>query len=184
MPAKLDLSMGKLMLAEIQEFGTFRLEVQRYICRSLDIAFCPDARSADWARDEDEAERVNAQVEVYQDLPAIRRSVPSVEANVDADRFLFPLMALTTFELSCSPIGGFAAYRFLYERLFGARVRPWLPAAFCAAAGLPHVPSHFRRALVDSARSALGASWSAIEPTFFPKWPTEALMCQSSADMG
>ena len=58
MPAKLDLSMGKLMLAEIQEFGTFRLEVQRYICRSLDIAFCPDARSADWARNEDEAERV------------------------------------------------------------------------------------------------------------------------------
>jgi len=65
-------------------------------------------------------------------------------------------MALTTFELSCSPIGGFAAYRFLYERLFGARVRPWLPAAFCAAAGLPPraepLPAGLGRQREDRAR--------------------------------
>ena len=31
----------------------------------------------------------------------------------------------------------FSAARFLYERLVGAEGRPWLPAAFCAAAALP-----------------------------------------------
>ena len=50
---------------------------------------------------------------------------------------LTPLVALTAFDLGEGRLPCFSAYRFLYERLFGARVRRWLPAAFCAASALP-----------------------------------------------
>ena len=170
MSAQLDLSAGRLMLAEIHEFGTFRPEVQKYICRSLDVAFCPGAAVSIWAQNEREAEGIHAQIEIYEDLPEIGRCLPREQSHIDADNVLFPLIALTTFDLTCSPIGSFVAYRFLYERLLGADVRPWLPAAFCAAASLPHLPRHFRRALVESAAMASDAAWSMLEPTFFPKW--------------
>ena len=43
------------------------------------------------------------------------------------------LTTLSAFDLAQGRIDSFSAYRFLYERLLGAQVRPWLPAAFCAA---------------------------------------------------
>jgi hypothetical protein len=42
------------------------------------------------------------------------------------------------------------SFRFLYERLLGASARPWLPAAFCAAAALPHLHPERRRTLLQS----------------------------------
>lgn len=38
MSVQIELSAGSVMLAEIEEFGNFDPEVQRYICRSLDVA--------------------------------------------------------------------------------------------------------------------------------------------------
>ena len=66
----------------------------------------------------------------------------------------------------------FAAYRFLYERLIGAAVRPWLPGAFCAAAALPHLHPERRRALLQSISEAAATApgWSNREPVFFPEW--------------
>ena len=50
--------------------------------------------------------------------------------------FLGMLVTLSAFDLGQDRLPNFAAFRFLYERLLGAGVRPWLPAAFCAAAAL------------------------------------------------
>jgi hypothetical protein len=36
-----------------------------------------------------------------------------------------PLLRVTAQDLALEQIESFSAYRFLYERLFGARVRPW-----------------------------------------------------------
>ena len=66
----------------------------------------------------------------------------------------------------------FASFRFLYERLLGASVRPWLPAAFCAAASLPHLHPDRRRILLQSISesAATAAGWSNREPVFWPEW--------------
>ncbi|MBP8233494.1 MAG: hypothetical protein KAY22_14410, partial [Rhizorhabdus sp.] len=66
----------------------------------------------------------------------------------------------------------FGAYRFLYERLIGADVRPWLPAAFCSAAALPHLHPGKRRILLQSISeaAATAAGWSNREPVFYPEW--------------
>ena len=72
-------------------------------------------------------------------MQALRGEKPC-ETNLDAlESFLGKLVRLTAFDLAQEKITGFTAYRFLYERLLGAQVRPWLPGAFCAAAALPHL---------------------------------------------
>jgi len=60
------------------------------------------------------------------------------------------LITLSAFDLGQDRLPNFAAYRFLYERLIGASSRPWLPAAFCAAAALPNLHPDDRRALLQS----------------------------------
>jgi hypothetical protein len=65
----------------------------------------------------------------------------------------------------------FSAYRFLYERLLGAHARPWLPAAFCAAAALPQIRPARRKMLLQSLSEAAATApgWSDREPCFYPE---------------
>src|SRR3990170_4628047 len=103
---------GALLISELKEFAGFSKATQRYVRRSLDIAFGQDR------------------------LPS------------------------------------FASFRFLYERLMGASCRPWLPAAFCAAAALPHLHPDRRRTLLQSISesAATAPGWSSREPVFWPEW--------------
>lgn len=161
------------MLGEIQEFGTFGREAQRYICRSLEVALVPGLDPMEWARSPRELEQIRAQMHVYRLLSALRASIPADESFVAAEDFLFPLSALTAFDLSSGYLTSFSEYRFLYERLLGAAVRPWLPSAFAAAAALPHFGPDERGTLFSSIGSALTDQWSPLEPTFYPRWLDE-----------
>jgi hypothetical protein len=170
MAVQIELGAGSRMFGEMQEFSNFGAKVKRYICRSLDIALRPGMAPEAWARDSREASDIRAQKQVYELLPAIRLAIPSDEDSMDAEAFLFPLIAATTFDVTCGPISHFGQYRFLYERLLGAGVRPWLPGAFCAAAALPHMPAELRDVLIASAKAALSDDWSQLEPAFCPQW--------------
>ena len=163
---------GALLLSEIKEFAAFPKSTQRYIRRSLDIAFGRRDALDCWARDEGEAASIRAQGRIYKQLEALRLQVPD-DAGLDTiDPFLGQLITLTAFDLGQDRIPNFAAYRFLYERLLGAAVRPWLPAAFCAAAALPHLHPDRRRSLLQSISesAATAPGWSNREPVFWPEW--------------
>jgi hypothetical protein len=82
------------------------------------------------------------------------------------------LTTVSAFDLGEGKIEGFSAYRFLFERLLGASVRPWLPSAFVGAAALPHLHPNLRKALLASitADDAAAAGWSNTDPAFIPKW--------------
>ena len=68
------------------------------------------------------------------------------DSGLDAvEPFFAPLVTISAFDLGQDRLASFGAYRFLYERLIGANVRPWLPGAFCAAAALPHLHPEKRR---------------------------------------
>src|SRR5207245_2645 len=86
--------------------------------------------------------------------------------------FVGMLTTITAFDLGQDRLPDFAAYRFLYERLIGASVRPWLPGAFCAAAALPHLHPEKRRVLLQSISEAAATApgRSNREPAFFPEW--------------
>ena len=168
MYVRIKLSEGALIFAEIQEFGSFAVEAQQYIGRSLDIAFAHKRDVGRWARREDDAADISAQKSIYRVLPAIRRSIPLNSEPAALDSFLLPLIAVSAFDLSVGGLETFSHYRFLYERLLGAGIRPWLECAFAAAAAMPHQPPRRREALLASLGSASTDCWSSREPAFHP----------------
>lgn len=163
---------GALTLGEMKEFASFTAATQRYIRRSLDIAFDRKDAVALWSRDSVEAASIDAQHGLYDRLPDIRALVPDASSIQDAELFLAQLVTVSAFDLGQGRIDSFAAYRFLYERLIGADVRPWLPAAFCAAASMPHLQPEKRKALLQSISeaAATASGWSKRPPCFFPEW--------------
>lgn len=163
---------GEMLIGEMKEFASFEKATQRYIRRSLDTAFGRTDPVDTWARDEVEAAAINAQKRFYAQLPTVRADIPDDSGLDMLEPFLGLLTTITAFDLGQDRLDSFAAYRFLYERLLGAGVRPWLPAAFCAAAALPHLHPDRRRILLQSISesAATAAGWSNREPVFWPEW--------------
>jgi hypothetical protein len=163
---------GRGAIEEMKEFAGFPKGTQRYIRRALDIGLGRRDAARRWARDPAEFARIRAQREIYARLDTVRASLAETAAGRGEDALSAPLIALAAFDLGEGRLPSFAAYRFLYERLLGARVRPWLPAAFCAAAALPHLHPDLRRALLQSVTDAAATAvdWSAREPVFVPEW--------------
>jgi hypothetical protein len=163
---------GALTLVEMKEFASFSAATQRYIRRSLDVGLNRHDALKRWSRDVGEAASIRAQERVYSRIDHIRDYVPD-DSGLDAmEPMMGPLITMTAFDLGQDRLQDFAAYRFLYERLIGAAVRPWLPAAFCAAAALPHLHPEKRRILLQSISEAAATApgWSNREPSFFPEW--------------
>lgn len=163
---------GAMTLAEMKEFASFTASTQRYIRRSLDIGLDRDDAMTRWSRDVVEAASIRAQAHHYARLPHIRAAVPDDSGLEAAESLLSPLVTLSAFDLGQGRITTFSAYRFLYERLVGANVRPWLPSAFCAAAAMPHLHPELRRKLLQSISeaAATASGWSSRQPAFFPYW--------------
>jgi hypothetical protein len=163
---------GSLTIAEIKEFAGFDYAAQRYVRRSLDVAFDRSDVLSLWSRDIVETASIKAQMRVYTLLPRLRELVPQDSGLDRLEAFIGLLVRVSAFDLGQDRLPGFGPYRFLYERLLGAQVRPWLPAAFCAAASLPHLQPARRRALLHSISEAAATApgWSLREPVFFPEW--------------
>ena len=163
---------ASLTIAELREFAGFSNAEQRYIKRSLDIGLGRQDAFRLWARNPAETAAIRSQYVLYQELKALRGEMPEGEGFDGIEQFMGTLIRLTAFDLAQEKLSGFSAYRFLYERLLGADVRPWLPSAFCAAAALPQIRPERRRGLLQSISEAAATApgWSARAPTFYPEW--------------
>ena len=163
---------GVLLISEMKEFAGFPKSTQRYIRRSLDVAVGRSDPLSTWARDDVEAASIAAQGRFYKQLDHLRMQIPDDSGLDMIEPFLGMLITLSAFDLGQDRLPSFAAYRFLYERLLGAGVRPWLPAAFCAASALPHLHPERRRLLLQSIseNAATAPGWSSREPVFWPEW--------------
>ena len=163
---------GAMTLAEMKEFAGFSASTQRYIRRSLDVGLDRDDAMLLWSRDVVEAASIRAQARIYARLGEIRGMLPDDSGLEAVEPFLMPLVTVSAFDLGQGRLTTFSAYRFLYERLIGAEVRPWLPGAFCAAAALPHLHPDLRRKLLQSISeaAATASGWSNRQPSFFPAW--------------
>lgn len=161
-----------LILSELREFASFSAGAQRYIRRSLDIGLGRADAVRIWARDAGEAASIRAQYLVYRDIEAIRRALPQDLAASGLEAFIGKLVRMTAFDLGQDHIESFSAIRFLYERLLGPEIRPWLPSAFCGAAALPQIAPDRRKALLQSISEAAATApgWSLRAPRFFPEF--------------
>lgn len=165
-------SPATLAIAELREFAGFTACEQRYIKRSLDVGLGRQDAFKLWARDAGENASIRSQYVAYQELKALRAALPGEEGFDALDSYMGKLIRLAAFDLAQERLSGFSAFRFLYERLLGARVRPWLPAAFCAAAALPQIRPERRKRLLQSISEAAATApaWSTREPQVFPEW--------------
>lgn len=172
MAAQMKPADGTMALAELKEFAGFPASTQRYLRRSLDVAHRRDDALTRWSRDVVEAASIKAQARLYGRLDHIRANLPDDSGLDQVEPFFAPLVTVTAFDLGQGRISSFAAYRFLYERLIGGGVRPWLPGAFCAAASLPHLHPGKRRTLLQSISEAAATApgWSSRQPCFYPEW--------------
>jgi len=166
------LDTASLAIAELREFAEFEPAEQRYIRRSLDIGLARADALGRWARDSDEAASIRRQIGAYQQLRSLRDALPAMRSGNHIEDFMGKLIKITVFDLSQGCIDGFAAYRFLYERLLGPEARPWLPAAFCAASALPQIVPERRKMLLHSISEAAACApgWSKRRPGFYPDW--------------
>jgi len=160
------------VIAEMREFAGFTPAEQRYIKRSLDIGLARSDAFRRWGRSEAENIAIRRQYVAYQDLKVLRALIPVEGSPNEIERFLGKLVRLAAFDLGQERLASFSAFRFLYERLLGAKVRPYLPAAFCAASALPVIRPQRRKLLLQSLSeaAATAAGWSEREPRFFPEY--------------
>jgi hypothetical protein len=163
---------ASLTIAELREFASFSENEQRFIERGLDIGLGRgDAFKAWGAKGRGKDAAIRAQYLAYRELKALRDRVPCEATMEGLEPFMGPLMRVTAQDLALEQIESFSAYRFLYERLLGAKARPWLPAAFCAAAALPQIRPARRKVLLQSLSEAAATApgWSDREPCFYPE---------------
>lgn len=171
------------MIDEMKEFASFSVVEQRYICRSLDVAERGSAAIERWSRSPIETANIKAQDKLYRTLlQVIRNSVPEDIDIESMAEIIGQLITISAMDLSGGNIAGFSAYRFLYERLLGPAVRPWLASAFVGAAALPYLHPDLRKALLVSitADDVSAAGWSNSGPAFIPEWVEEEEITSSS----
>lgn len=161
-----------LTISELREFASFTPCEQRYIRRSLDIGLGRQDAFKLWARDDSEVKSIRQQYVAYQDLRTLRAMRPDDVDFKDVEVFMGKMMRMAAFDLAQEKISSFSAFRFLYERLLGAWVRPWLPGAFCGAAALPQIRPDRRKKLLHSISEAAATApgWSEREPSFYPEF--------------
>ena len=162
---------ASLTIAELREFAGFTEEEQLFIERGLDIGLGRGDAFKLWSRQAGDKAAIRQQYLAYRELRALKDALPC-EASLDGIQdFMGVLLRITAQDLAQEQLDSFSAYRFLYERLLGARARPWLPAAFCGAAALPQIRPARRKMLLQSLSEAAATApgWSEREPCFYPE---------------
>ncbi len=159
---------ASLTIAELREFASFTEDEQLFIERSLDVGLGRGDAFKQWSGD---ADAIRSQYLAYRELRALREAIPCESSLDGVEAFMGALTRITAQDLALEQITSFSAYRFLYERLLGARSRPWLPAAFCGAAALPQIRPFRRKTLLQSLSEAAATApaWSEREPCFYPE---------------
>lgn len=165
-------STATLSIGEMREFAGFGPQEQRYIKRSLDVGLSRCDAFKLWGAGEADNVAIRRQYVAYQDLKALRERIPQEGTMNEVERFIGKLIRVAAFDLEQEAIISFSAFRFLYERLLGADARPYLPAAFCAAAALPIVRPEHRKVLLQSLSEAAATApgWSRKAPSFYPEF--------------
>lgn len=162
---------ASLTIAELREFASFSEREQRFIERGLDVGLGRADAFKAWGGISGDNAAIRGQYLAYRELKALRDEIPCETTLDGLEAFMGPLVRVTAQDLAMEQIESFSAYRFLYERLLGAKARPWLPAAFCAAAALPQIRPARRKVLLQSLSEAAATApgWSEREPCFYPE---------------
>ncbi|MDE0932134.1 MAG: hypothetical protein OSA47_00835, partial [Novosphingopyxis baekryungensis] len=90
---------GMVTLAEMKEFASFTAATQRYVRRSLDVAFEREDAVKRWSRDVGEVASIRAQYRLYERLEKLRDTIPTSSDIDAAEPFMAPLITVSAFDL-------------------------------------------------------------------------------------
>ena len=168
----MDRNLSLQLIDEMKRFAAFSAAEQRFIRRSLDVGLKRCDPLACWSRNSAEAAQIAAQARRYRMIDLVRACIPDDDSMEATECFLAPLITMTVADLAEGKLSGFEPFRFLYERLVGPEVRPWLLSAFCAAASMPSIHPKLRKQLMESIplQAVTAAGWSIQAPLFYPEW--------------
>lgn len=168
----MDRKLSTQLLGEMRQFASFPAAEQRFIRRSLDVGLKRCDPLECWARNSTEYALIEEQARRYRLVDPIRACIPDSDSMDATECFLAPLITMSVADLAEGKLSGFEAYSFLYERLVGPEVRPWLVGAFCAAAAMPAIHPQIRKRLMESIplQAVTCAGWSIRAPLFYPEW--------------
>jgi hypothetical protein len=165
------MTTGQQILREMGEFGKLPMVAQRYVRRSLQVWLGETETLAKIARTPSEATSIRRQLELYSRIDAVTASIPADDDIASVTRFTSLIAPLVAFDIGEQKLESFAAFGFLYERLLGASVRPWLATIFLMSATLPELhPNRRLNLLASLSADAVTSRWSTREPQFIPHW--------------
>src|SRR5438445_12978455 len=104
---------GAMLISEMKEFASFAKATQRYIRRSLDVAYGRRDAIECWARDEGEAASIRAQDGLYKQLEHLPPPVPDGSGLDMIETFIGLLNTISAFDSSQDRLPNFASYLFL-----------------------------------------------------------------------
>lgn len=145
------------LLMEREEFLSFTLPERLHIARALAVARdanCPfNYLATEIAGHSFVSRMMFAETAMrYREgmLDEIRSCIPSDGAVWTNARLMELLMPALSWELNLNLAVRFSPLRFLYERLIGPEIRPFMAAGYAAAALLPRFVREFQEEALDS----------------------------------
>src|SRR3954453_5346971 len=90
---------GAMLISEMKEFASFTKGTQRYIRRSLDVAYGRRDAIECWARDEAGAASIRAQARLSKQLDHLRLQVPADSRLHMIEPFVGMLITLSAYDL-------------------------------------------------------------------------------------
>lgn len=157
-------------LGEMAQYARFPLVTRRYIVKALDFGLPRGDFMARWPSSFFDLSTNLARAELYAGIRLSRTLLDTGKSIPDNVRALIDRCA--AFDLQHDEMHDFVAFEFLYARLFGAAVRPVLPAAYTSAAMSDRLTKEgCRSALVGIAmHEQIADSFDTEEPSFYPEW--------------
>lgn len=160
------------IVEEMRPFAAFPAATRRYIVRSLDFGLPRGDPMVRWVGSFFDQGVLMAREECYAHVPRLRQALAS---GMTLERWMPEHAALqrcADFDLQWEEMGDFTAFAFLYERLFGMGVRPWLTSLFASAATAPTVEWSAGCAALASLTMFDGPEYRQGESAarFLPEW--------------
>src|SRR5688572_18349037 len=114
---------ASLTIAELREFASFTEDEQLFIERGLDVGLGRGDAFKTWSRGAGDKASIRQQYLAYRELRSLRETIPCETSLEGVQDFIGSLVRITAQDLAQEQLDSFSAYRFLYERLLGARAR-------------------------------------------------------------
>ena len=155
---------------ERAEFAQFRSLVQIYIVRALDLGLPRNHPMERWHEGGPVGmAMLLARADAYRHLGVLREELQDCKQVGPDFRYWDAIRKAVRFDVQHEEMGDIAAFRFLYERLLGPPIRPWITSLYLAAVTEPDSTSEWKERCLASVTAAdLDDHDDKSMPLFFP----------------